>query len=76
MVQVRVPQHEILCSVTHLSAILKKPNVVGVGVLATFFQAVVDCVNDDVVALAACVNARVHFGSLMFVDVWHLVPFV
>jgi hypothetical protein len=75
VMQVRVPQHEILRGVAHLRAVLEETDVMCIGMLAAFFQAVVDRMNGDVVTLAAGIDAFIHFGGLMFVYVWHFASF-
>lgn len=71
-VQLRMPQHEVMGGVADLSAVEKHSNVFGAGVRTTLFEALMDGVLQGIVKFLASVDAIIHFGCLMFMNVGHL----
>lgn len=70
-VELGMPEHEVVRGVGHLRAVEQDADVLRAGVRPALFQAVVDSVLAGVVNVFTGVDALVHFGSLMFVNVGH-----
>ena len=71
VVQMRVPNHEVVRREANLRAVQQVADVMRVSMDAAFFEAIVNRVQAGVAAVFAGVNARMHFGRLMFMDVRH-----
>lgn len=72
-VERRTPQDEIRGRVTDLNTVLQKPDVFGLRMTSTFFQAMLDMMQTDVVALCATVQALVILFTEVFVYIAHTV---
>ena len=70
-VQLRMAEHEVVRGVGHLRAVEQRADVFRAGVRTAAFQAVVNGVLARVVDFLASVDALIHFGRLMFVNVGH-----
>ena len=64
-------KHQILSGMGNRRAVEQVADVVGVGVFAALFQAVVDGVEAGIMRVFAGVDALVMFVVLVFVDVRH-----
>lgn len=71
LVELRIAEHEVVRGVGHLRAVEQEANVMRIGVLSAFLQAVMNCVKARVVDFFAGVDAFIHFRRLMFVNVGH-----
>ena len=69
-------QYKVMGDVAHLRTVHQYTDVIGLDVPATFFEAVVNLMKAEIVAVFAVVNALVHLGAHMFVDIGHVVPLV
>lgn len=69
-------QHEVMSSVANLNAIQEDADMMRVGVLSAFMQALVNGVETGITTVFAVVDALVHLRSLIFVNVRHRDPFV
>jgi len=58
--EVGMPDHEIMASAAHLHAIHQNSDVVRVGMLPAFFEAVVNRMKTGIAAVFAMVDALVH----------------
>ena len=64
-----MPQHEIMAGVANLHAIHEDADMMRIGVLPAFVQAIMDSVEAGIAAILAVVDALVHLRGLMFVNV-------
>jgi len=64
-----MPEHEVVCCVADLRAIHEQADVVVVGVFPAFLEAVVDGVKTGITAIFAIMDALVHLGRLVFMNV-------
>jgi len=64
-----MPEHEVMCDMAHLRTIHERPDVMGIGMFSSFFEAVMDFMKTSIMALFAVVDALVHLRTLMFVNV-------
>lgn len=62
-------QHEVMCGVAHLRAIHEQADVMGIGMFATFFEAVVNLMKTGVMTVFAVMDAFMHLRALMFMNV-------
>lgn len=65
----RVTQHEVMAGVANLHAVHEDADMVRIGVLSAFMEAIVDRVKTGIAAIFAVMDAFVHLRSLMFVNV-------
>jgi hypothetical protein len=68
-VEMRMPQHEVMCGVAHLHTVHQQADVVSVGVLSAFLQAIVNGVKAGITTVLAVMDALMHLRGLMFVNV-------
>jgi hypothetical protein len=64
-----MPEHEVVCCVADLRAIHEQADVMGIGMFAAFLEAVVDGVKTGIAAIFAIMDALVHLGCLVFMNV-------
>jgi len=64
-----MPEHEVVCCVADLRAIHEQADVMGIGMFAAFLEAVVDGVKTGITAVFAVMDALVHLGRLVFMNV-------
>ena len=64
-----MPQHKVVRCVADLRAIHEQADVVGIGVFSAFLEAVVDGVKTGITAVFAVMDALVHLGCLVFMNV-------
>jgi hypothetical protein len=69
-------QHEVMGDVAHLRTVHQYTDMIGLGVLATFLETVVNLMKAGIVAVFAVVDALVHLRAHVFVDVGHVGPLV
>jgi hypothetical protein len=72
-VEARMAQHEVMSDVAHLRTIHQQTDMIGISVLATFLETVVNLMKAGIVAVFAVVNALMHLGAHVFVNVTHVV---
>lgn len=69
MIKPRMTQHKVMRDVAHFRTVHQYADVMGVGMFAALFQAVVNFVKAGIMALFTIVDAFVHLRALMFMNV-------